>query len=193
MGNRGRVVARLCRRALLAWEHAVDDRGRNGWRAGGGSMRHRALFLPSSLSDLEPETPMKQLSLFLALITLSGCSSIGPATGVAPQVRITPQNSSALRVESVQLVAVDGRIVVSGWVHGRRIGTPPASHLDVFVLDAAHREVGRESAPIRLRFRRHGAPYPDRFAVAFTQWPADAVEVIVAPHSGTKHASFPEH
>ncbi len=136
---------------------------------------------------------MKQLSLFLALIGLSGCATIGPATGAAPQVRITPQNSSALRFKSAQLFTMDGRVVVSGWVHGRSVGISPASHLDVVVLDAANREVGRESAPIRLRHRRHGAPYPDRFTVAFAQWPADAVEVIVAPHSGTKHASFPEH
>ena len=138
-------------------------------------------------------TLMKQLILFLALISLSGCATIGPATGAATKVRLTARSSSALRVESVQLLSMDGKIAVSGWVHGRATGISPVSHLDIVVLDGAHREVGRESAPIRLRHRRHGAPYPDRFTVAFAQRPADAVEVIVAPHSGVKHADSPEN
>jgi hypothetical protein len=71
VGDRGRVAAQLCRRDLLAWEHAVDDRRGNRWRVGGGTMRHGALFLPSSPADLEPKAPIKQFLLALALTRLA--------------------------------------------------------------------------------------------------------------------------
>lgn len=171
----------------------MDGRGRNRWRTVGGPMRHRALFLPPLLQDREAKTTMKQLSLALALVFLTGCATSRPVTGALAQVRVAPQNSSALRIDSANLLTIDEKIVVSGWVRGRSTGVSPTSHLDVVILNAANLEVGRQSAPIRLRHRRHGAPYPDRFAVAFEQWPADAVEVIVTLHQGEKHDSSDEN
>ncbi|MBX3737992.1 MAG: hypothetical protein KF715_14950 [Candidatus Didemnitutus sp.] len=135
---------------------------------------------------------MNQLFLTLALVALSGCATVGPATGVAARVRVTSQNTFALRIKSAELLSIDGRNAVSGWVHGRSTGVLPPSHLDVVILNGEQREVARQTVPIRLQRRRHGAPYPDRFTVAFDPWPADAVEVIVTPHSGIKHDSLSE-